>query len=170
MPLPPWLTERLRQYLATDHPRAQEPEAPLWPSRKNGVGHRAAGRRYAVPLDWSQSVGARHLLRDSAGPDGRSGGPSGEQARHRDRTRRTRGAPTRLRTAHFCDDAAFGGSALHAGIQMACTWVVHTDPGYLRRLDPRRRRRRGQQHGRTNASARAPVQAELSNVIRLFGR
>lgn len=54
-PLPPWLSEKMRAYLA-DHPRADEPNAPLWPSRKNGGGHRAAGERYAVPLDWSQPV------------------------------------------------------------------------------------------------------------------
>ncbi|MCT1352239.1 hypothetical protein [Gordonia sp. p3-SID1431] len=40
----------------TDHLRADAPAAPLWPSRKNGGGHRVAGERYAVPLDWSQPV------------------------------------------------------------------------------------------------------------------
>ncbi|WP_431815706.1 tyrosine-type recombinase/integrase [Gordonia jacobaea] len=55
VPLPPWLSEKLRQYVAA-HPRANEASAPLWPSRRNGGGHRAAGQRYAVPLDWSQPV------------------------------------------------------------------------------------------------------------------
>jgi integrase len=55
VPLPGWLAERLVKYLA-EHPRAAEPTAPLWPSRKNDGGHRAEGQRYAVPLDWSQPV------------------------------------------------------------------------------------------------------------------
>ncbi|WP_308160109.1 hypothetical protein [Mycolicibacterium goodii] len=46
----------MADYLADTHPRADEPTAPLWPSRKNGGGYRAAGERYAVPLDWSQPL------------------------------------------------------------------------------------------------------------------
>ena len=45
----------MANYLA-EHPRADEPTAPLWPSRKNGGGHRAEGQRYAVPLDWSEPL------------------------------------------------------------------------------------------------------------------
>ncbi|MCZ4519512.1 tyrosine-type recombinase/integrase [Rhodococcus ruber] len=56
VPLPTWLAERMRAYLAEHHPRANEPTAPLWPSRKNGGGYRAAGERYAVPLDWSRPL------------------------------------------------------------------------------------------------------------------
>lgn len=56
VPLPPWLAKRMADYLADGHPRANEPTAPLWPSRKNGGGHRAVGQRYAVPLDWSQPL------------------------------------------------------------------------------------------------------------------
>lgn len=56
VPLPPWLVERVADYLATDHPRANEPSAPLWPSRNNGGGYRAKGERYAVPPDWSQPL------------------------------------------------------------------------------------------------------------------
>lgn len=55
VPLPGWLAERMVKYLA-GHPRAAEPTAPLWPSRKNGGGYRAEGARYAVPLDWSQPL------------------------------------------------------------------------------------------------------------------
>ncbi|WP_237569652.1 tyrosine-type recombinase/integrase [Mycolicibacterium lacusdiani] len=56
VPLPPWLAQRMADYLANVHERANEPSAPLWPSRKNGGGHRAEGQRYAVPLDWSQPL------------------------------------------------------------------------------------------------------------------
>ncbi len=54
VPLPTWLAERMRDYLAEEHPRSTEPTAPLWPSRKNGGGFRPAGERHAVPLDWTQ--------------------------------------------------------------------------------------------------------------------
>ncbi|MDO3637633.1 tyrosine-type recombinase/integrase [Mycolicibacterium arseniciresistens] len=62
VPLPPWLAEKLHAYLVgagtepAMHPRADEPAAPLWPSRKNGGGHRAEGQRYAVLLDWSEPL------------------------------------------------------------------------------------------------------------------
>jgi len=56
VPLPPWLAERMADYLTDDHQRANEPTAPLWPSRHNGGGYRAKGERYAVPLDWSQPL------------------------------------------------------------------------------------------------------------------
>ncbi|PJK24403.1 tyrosine-type recombinase/integrase [Mycolicibacterium goodii] len=56
VPLPPWLATKMADYLDTDHPRADEPGAPLWPSRNNGGGYRAKGERYAVPLDWSQPL------------------------------------------------------------------------------------------------------------------
>jgi integrase len=55
VPLPSWLAGRMADYVA-DHPRNDEPTAPLWPSRKNGGGYRAVGARYAVPLDWSQPL------------------------------------------------------------------------------------------------------------------
>jgi len=56
VPLPDWLAAKMADYLANDHPRANEPTAPLWPSRKNGGGYRAKGVRYSVPLDWSAPV------------------------------------------------------------------------------------------------------------------
>lgn len=56
VPMPPWLSTKLVEYVQETHPRAAEPTAPLWPSRKNGGGYRAKGARYAVPLDWSQPL------------------------------------------------------------------------------------------------------------------
>ncbi|WP_460356529.1 tyrosine-type recombinase/integrase [Mycobacterium sp. ZZG] len=53
VPLPDWLAERMIDYL-TEHPRAGELTAPLWPSRKNGGSYRTKGQRYTVPLDWSR--------------------------------------------------------------------------------------------------------------------
>jgi integrase len=56
VPMPSWLAEKLRIYLSETHPRADDPTAPLWPSRKNGGGYREKGARYAVPLDWSEAL------------------------------------------------------------------------------------------------------------------
>ncbi len=53
--LPPWLVEPMADYL-TAHPRADDPTAPLWPSRKNGGSYRPSGERYVVPHDWSQPL------------------------------------------------------------------------------------------------------------------
>lgn len=43
VPLPSWLAAELVDYLADTHSRADDPTAPLWPSRKNGGGHRVTG-------------------------------------------------------------------------------------------------------------------------------
>jgi integrase len=54
VPLPPWLVARMADYLA-DHPRADEPTAPLWPNRALG-GARRRGCRAIAPLDYTEPV------------------------------------------------------------------------------------------------------------------
>jgi integrase len=54
VPLPGWLAERMAAYLA-EHPRADEPSAPLWPNRALG-GARRRGCRAVAPLDYSEPV------------------------------------------------------------------------------------------------------------------
>ena len=54
VPLPPWLAEQMYAYLHDGtHPRSDEPDAPLWPTRRIGGGRRVKGQRCAVPYDWS---------------------------------------------------------------------------------------------------------------------
>lgn len=55
VPLPPWLTIKVADYLDTDHPRADEPTAPLWPNRALG-GSRSQGQLAVAPLDFSEPV------------------------------------------------------------------------------------------------------------------
>jgi integrase len=55
VPLPVWLAERMADYLAETHPRADEPTAPLWPNRVLG-GSRRRGRLTVAPLDYSEPV------------------------------------------------------------------------------------------------------------------
>lgn len=54
VPLPPWLAARMADYLA-DHPRTDEPTAPLWPNRALG-GARRRGCRAIAPLDYTEPV------------------------------------------------------------------------------------------------------------------
>lgn len=54
VPLPGWLAARMHRYVST-HPRADEPTAPVWPSRVTG-GARAKGKTTTVAYDWSVPV------------------------------------------------------------------------------------------------------------------
>jgi integrase len=55
VPLPGWLAERMRDYLANTHPRHDDPGTPLWPNRALG-GARRRGCRAVAPLDFSEPV------------------------------------------------------------------------------------------------------------------
>ena len=65
VPLPAWLAKRLVDYLA-EHPRGDDPTAPLWPNRALG-GARRRGCRAVAPLNFSEpcEMGAyyRNLLK-----------------------------------------------------------------------------------------------------------
>ncbi len=54
VPLPPWLAEKMRAYIE-EHPRADEPTAPLWPSRGSG-GRRVKGEQAVAPMVWGEPV------------------------------------------------------------------------------------------------------------------
>lgn len=62
----------MADYLTATHPNAHVPQAPLWPSRKNGGGYRRTGERYAVPLGWSQplALGSFYDGHPATGPHG----------------------------------------------------------------------------------------------------
>jgi integrase len=49
VPMPGWLREDMRDYLANGHPRGSEPDAPLWPGR-----HRYPDSVKLGELDWSE--------------------------------------------------------------------------------------------------------------------
>lgn len=55
VPLPGWLAAKLADYLATTHPHADNPTAPLWPNRALG-GARRRGCRAVAPLDWAEPI------------------------------------------------------------------------------------------------------------------
>ncbi|NDJ91829.1 tyrosine-type recombinase/integrase [Mycolicibacter kumamotonensis] len=51
VPLPPWLAERMADYLADVHPFANMPEAPLWPTRTPGNASVKPRLIWSAPLD-----------------------------------------------------------------------------------------------------------------------
>jgi integrase len=58
VPLPGWLADQIAAYLV-EHPRRDEPGAPLWPNRRNGGYTHGARTSTADPhgaLDWSSGV------------------------------------------------------------------------------------------------------------------
>lgn len=55
VPLPNWLATRMDDYLKTQHMRADEPTAPLWPNRAMG-GSRRRGCRAIAALDYAEPV------------------------------------------------------------------------------------------------------------------
>ena len=57
VPLPGWLAAKMDDYLAQDHPRAGEPNAPLWPAHAGRAAR--AGRaadEWRTALDWSDPI------------------------------------------------------------------------------------------------------------------
>ncbi|WP_457135490.1 tyrosine-type recombinase/integrase [Mycobacteroides abscessus] len=54
VPLPSWLAERMAEYIA-EHPRSDDPTAPLWPGRSATVIARTGTRRQTT-LNWDEPV------------------------------------------------------------------------------------------------------------------
>lgn len=67
VPLPGWLAGRMADYLASDHERADDPTAPLWPNRALG-GARRRGCRAVAPLDFSEPVDPGALYKNLLRP------------------------------------------------------------------------------------------------------
>jgi integrase len=84
VPLPSWLAVRMRDYLDTTHPRADEPTALLWPNRALG-GSRRRRRLAVAPMDYSEPVDPtafyKYVLRP---PLAAVGLPASQPARTRD--------------------------------------------------------------------------------------
>ena len=155
VPLPPWLAARMADYLAEMHPRADEPTAPLWPNRKNGGGHRAREKRYAVPLDWSQPVAMGTFYDTIMKPALKAiDVPASRPAT--DDTPAVRGVRLHDLRHTFCGARAFGGRPFHAGEPMARAQYLHAYARRLRRLDPRARRRRAERPTRAGCRRTRP--------------
>lgn len=147
VPLPPWLATKLADYLADDHPRANEPTAPLWPSCNNGGGYRAKGQRYAVPLDWSQPLAMGTFYDTILKAALEAVGLPASRPANKD-TPATRGRTPPRPPAYIRRAPAIGGYALHAGVEVAGTQHVHSDARHVRRLHTRAGRRRAHHFAR----------------------
>ncbi|WP_230591085.1 tyrosine-type recombinase/integrase [Rhodococcoides fascians] len=125
--------------------------APLWPSRQNGGGYRAAGERYAVPLDWSQplAMGAFYdtIFRPALGAVGLPASAPADGI-----TPATRGVRLHDLRHTFATIQLMAGTHFMQGIKVAGPQHLHPDARHVRRLDPRGGRRRGQQFPRATSS------------------
>jgi integrase len=154
VPLPGWLAGKLADYLASDHPRATESNAPLWPSRSNGGGYRAKGARYAVPLDWSAPAAHGHLSRDGirtrpggSRSTGERIGQAGSQARRRHHRvgYRNPGGGSFTRSAPYgCPYLAGFRQGFPQGLRAAWPRRPHRGTDGLLRPDHRESRRIGE--------------------------
>ncbi|MFE0751043.1 tyrosine-type recombinase/integrase [Gordonia sp. NPDC058843] len=167
VPLPPWLSEKMRAYVA-DHPRADEPAAPLWPSRTNGGGHRAAGERYAVPLDWSQPLFMGTFYESILKPALEAAGlpasrpatntaPAQQGVRLHD-LRHTFAVMQLMAGVHFMQVSRWmGHSTFTLTLDTYGDWIPEEDGGALSDLpEP--------------SALQVPAEPEPSNVVQLFGR
>ncbi|AFA73679.1 phage integrase [Gordonia polyisoprenivorans VH2] len=167
VPLPPWLAERMRAYVA-EHPRAEEPTAPLWPSRKNG-GRRVKGERTVAELDWSQpselgtwfeTILAPALV-ESGLPvscPARNGQPAQRGVRLHDYSRHTFATMQLSAGVHFMQVSQWLGHAHYSlTLDTYGDWIPSEDGGALNNLPE---------------PTPVPESAvpEPSNVIQLFGR
>ncbi|MGW5522710.1 tyrosine-type recombinase/integrase [Gordonia sp. NPDC003950] len=168
VPLPPWLAEKLRQYVAA-HPRANEPSAPLWPSRKNGGGYRAKGTRYAVPLDWTQPVfmGTFYdtILKpalEAVGLPARRPATTDCPAQHGVRLhdlRHTFAVMQLMAGVHFMQVSRWmGHSTFTLTLDTYGDWIPEEDGGALNDLPE------------PTAPESAAAEPDLGNVVQLFGR
>ena len=81
VPLPGWLAAKMADYLAHDHPRATEPDAPLWPGRaESGGPSRPTGRRVAHGAGLVSAGRAGHVLPVRVRPCAAGGGVAGDDA------------------------------------------------------------------------------------------
>ncbi|MHC3004158.1 tyrosine-type recombinase/integrase [Gordonia sp. GN26] len=166
VPLPPWLAERMRTYIA-DHPRANEPTAPLWPSRKNG-GYRVPGERAVVQLDWSQPPELGTWFETVLAPaltaaglpisrPARDGQPPQRGVRLHDYSRHTFATMQLSAGVHFMQVSQWLGHQHYSlTLDTYGDWIPTDDGGVLNNLpEP--------------APARILAAPEPSNVVQLFG-
>lgn len=132
--LPSWLAARMADYLATEHERADEPTAPLWPNRAMGGSWRRG------------CPGSRGARLRRAGRPGRvlqepvPARPRGRRAA-REPTRygdcaRGPGRPLPRPSAYVRDLAVVRGRARDEGVKVVGAQHLHADARRVRRLDP----------------------------------
>ena len=151
----------MADYLAGTHPRAAEPTAPLWPSRKNGGGYRAEGKRYAVPFDWAQPLALGSFYDTIMKPALEAIGLPASRPATADAPATKAFACTTCGIRLPC--ATVGRRPLHAGIEMAGAQHLYADTGHIRRLHPRA----GRRLPRTTPNHPPPVRSAAANVVPL---
>ncbi|OQQ31073.1 integrase [Prescottella equi] len=169
VPLPSWLAERMHAYLA-DHPRGDEPTAPLWPNRKNG-GYRAQGHRSEVPLDWSHPLAmgtfydtimkpALEAIGLPASRPATNAAPATQGVRLHD-LRHTFAVMQLMAGVHFMQVSRWlGHSTFTLTLDTYGDWIPEEDGGAANNLP----------EPEGTSTPRPTPESERSNVIHLFGR
>jgi integrase len=165
VPLPSWLAERMADYLA-QHPRAEEPTAPLWPNRALG-GSRRRGQRAVAPLDFSEPVDASAFYKNVLRPALETVGlPASRPA--------TNDAPA-VRGVRLHDlRHTFATLQLSAGVHFmqVSKWLGHSN--FTLTLDVYGDYIPEQDGGALNTLPEPPAPAKpaeaMGNVVKLFGR
>jgi len=144
VPLPPWLAEKMRAYIE-EHPRADGPTAPLWPSRGRG-GRRVKGEQAVAPIVWGEPVALgtfyETILMPAYEAVGLPVSRPAQPARPATETAPARPATPAVRGVRLHDlRATFATMQLMSGVHFmqVSRWLGHgtfTLPGHLRRLDP----------------------------------
>lgn len=177
VPLPPWLAARMADYLA-EHPRADEPTAPLWPGRTNAGGWRSTrgarvAKRRQTALDWSEPVDMGTFYRRVFRPALIAVGlPASQPARPATETEPARHATAGVRLHDLRH--TFAAQQLSAGIHFmqVSQWLGHST--FTLTLDVYGDWIPEQDGGAANDLPEPPAPqrpAETSaNVVNLFGR
>ena len=131
IPLPAWLADRLSRYLADTHPRAEEPDAPLFPGKLPGGhthGSETPGARALGTPDWSQPVEPSLFYKNVLKPALRAAGlPVSSPARSATTTTPARPAEYGVRLHDLRH--TFATLALDAGhdYREVSEWLGHAD-------------------------------------------
>lgn len=168
IPLPGWLADRLRDYLA-EHPRAAEPDAPLFPGRRKGGhthGKSTPGARAVGTPDWTSPVEPSLFYKNVLKPALRSADlPTSEPARPETTTTPARPAEYGVRLHDLRH--TFATLALDAGYDYreVSEWLGHADYATTLRVYAH-----WIPDARENLMAAPPVPTAAENVVPLRSR
>ncbi len=128
VPLPPWLAERMADYLTDTHPRADEPAAPVWPGRSAAWAPIAgsAGNRRQTTYAWAEPVDLGTFYRRVFKPALRAVGlPASAPRRDATATDPARPATTGIRLHDLRH--TFAAQQLSAGVHFmqVSRWLGH---------------------------------------------
>nr|WP_232785621.1 tyrosine-type recombinase/integrase [Mycobacteroides chelonae] len=126
VPLADWLAERMTDYLA-EHPRSDDPTAPLWPGRSATVVARTDTRRQ-IALDWDEPIDMGTFYRRIFRPALLAVGlPASEPTRPATKDRPTRSAVAGVRVHDLRHTLAVQRLSGGTPFMQVSEWLGHAD-------------------------------------------